>query len=141
DVVARALEMVEQTGDLIEHQVHRARDFSDVILSRKRETLIEVAVHDPDDGVMNALESLRCAISKPNANGQDQKDRGQESNRKRLQQSLLQVVILAQAAPEKKNAPVRASAGDKNGRVLVAVRVGEDIFVDNMCLRVDWDFR
>ena len=58
DVVACALEMVEKTGDLVEHQVHRARDLADVILSGERQAQIEIAVHDPDNGVVNALEPL-----------------------------------------------------------------------------------
>ena len=80
-------------------------------------------------------------MRKPDADRQDQENRGKERDRERPQQSLLQVVVLPQAAPEQKNAAVRASPRDKNGRVLVAVRIGEDIFIDEVRFGVDRDSR
>ena len=141
DVVARALEVVEQTGDLVEHQVYGARDLADVILSGERQAQIEIAVHDPDDGVVNALESLRGAMRKPDADRQDQENRGKERDRQRPQQSLLQVVVFPQAAPQQKNAAVRAAPRDKNGWVLIAVRIREDVFIDEVRFGVDRDSR
>ena len=43
----------------------------------------------------------------------------------------------AQAPVARRSAAVPASPGDKNGRVLVAARVGENIFIDDMRFRVD----
>ena len=141
DVVARTLEVVEQAGDLVEHQVHGARDLADVILSGERQAQIEIAVHDPDNGVVNALESLRGAICKPSADRQDQQNRRKERDRQCAQQGLLEVVVLPQAAPQQKNASVRAATCDENGWVLIAVWIGEDVFIDEVRFRVDRDSR
>jgi hypothetical protein len=141
DVVARALEVVEEAGDLVQHQVHGARDLADVILSGEWQTQIEIAIHDSDNRVVDALEPLRGAMGKPNADRQDQENRGKKRDRQRAQQRRLQVVDLLQAAPEQKNAAVGASPRDKNGWVFIAAWIGKDVFIDEVRFRVDRDSR
>src|SRR6202020_2581247 len=85
----------------------------------------------------NSLKPLRGAMRKPSADRQDQENCREERDRQRPQQSLLQVVVLPQAAPQQKNASVSAAARDKNGRVLIAVCVGQDIFLEEVRFGVD----
>ena len=59
----------------------------------------------------------------------------------RTQKSLLQIIVFPEAPPEQENAAVRPSPCDKNGRILVAVGIGEDVFIDEVRFGVDWDSR
>ena len=89
DVVACAFELVEKVGDLVKHEVNGARDLVDAIVAGEWQARIEIAVHDLDDRVLNALKSLRGAMRKPNADRQDQERRREECDRESPEQSLL----------------------------------------------------
>lgn len=62
DVVAHALELLEQPRDFVQHEIDRPRHFVDVaVFVGDRQTRIEFAIHDPNDGVVNTFEPLRRA--------------------------------------------------------------------------------
>ena len=132
DVVADALQLVEQALDLVEHQIDRARDLVDVVpLVGDRQARAEFAVHDADDRAVNALESLRGAAGEDRADRQDEKNGRHERDRQRSQHRLLQVVSLAQAASEQDHAAVGAPPGDEEGR-LAAARIRQKLLPDDM---------
>ena len=116
DVVAHAFELHEQPCDFVQHEIDRARHFVDVaVLVGDRQTLFELAIHDPDDGVVNAFEPLRRAAGEYRADRQNRENRRQERDRQRAQQRLLQLIGLPQAPAKHKHAAVREPAGDKDG--------------------------
>ena len=86
---------------------------------------LKIAVHDRDDGVVNALEPLRGAVRKNRADRQDHENSRQERGRQHAQHGLLQVVDLAQAAAEQHHAAVRTATGDEDGRFVAARNPGE----------------
>ena len=87
DIVADALELVEQARDFVEHQVDGAGYSVDVVaLVGDRQTRIEIAIHDADDGIVNALETVRGAAREKRADRQDRQNRRQEGEGQRAQQ-------------------------------------------------------
>ena len=116
DVVAHALELLEQPRDFVQHEIDRARHFVDVaVFVGDGQTRIEFAIHDPDDGVVNTFEPLRRAAGEYRADRQNHEDRRQERGRQRAQHGLLQFISLPQAPPEHKHPTVCTRAGDKDG--------------------------
>ena len=67
-----ALELLDQARDFVQHQIDRARHFVDVaVLIGDRQTRIELAIHDPDDGVVDPFVTLRRAAGKNRADCED----------------------------------------------------------------------
>ena len=138
DVVACALELLEQARDFVQHEIDRARHFVDVaVLVGDRQTRIELAIHDPDDGVVNAFESLRRASGEKCANRQNHQNCRQERDRHRAQQRPLEAIGFPQAAPEQQHAAAREPAGDENGGLAGAARIRQRLVLNDMRPAVD----
>ena len=88
DVVAYTLEPVQQARDFAEHEVDRASYFVDVVVFvGDWQTRIEFAIHDPDNGMVNALQALRCSQREKRADRQTQQNRRKEGDCQCMQQS------------------------------------------------------
>ena len=86
DVVACALELLKQARDLVEHEIDRARHFVDVaVIVGDRQTRIELAIHDPHDGVVNAFVTLQRAAGEYCPNPQDHQNCRKERDRQGAQ--------------------------------------------------------
>ena len=107
DVVTDALQLGEQTADLIEHRVDRAHQLVDVVRrAAGRQTLAQLAAHHTLDSVFYCRQASRRTHAHERAEAQCAKDDRHDGDCKSAQHGASKLVGRGKAAPEDEYAAI-----------------------------------